>query len=422
MTEGGVVDDGDTGATTASTGSGDAADTTGSTSDPGSTGDGATTGGADASVLHVSEAGQDSNPGTAAEPMRTIQWALGQASADVEIDTIRVAGGTYEADVANDDAIVLIDGVSLYGGWSPDFGARDRTMWPSVIVDGSSQEPPNTSPSSPARLVGVPAGISAATVFDGFVVEIGLGAHVAGIFVEGDATISGNHFTRGVSSDGVTASAISIAQASPHILGNRIDLDYALMTSQLRGIAGNGSDPTIVGNVIMLAGATGSHYGFFFGAGAPQIVGNSIAIADGPNQWIAWMEADATPLLDNNVMQTQDGTGICVGSLSAGAIPTGLHNNLLQCNYAVWGNGDSTLGQWTTISQVHAGLVVASGNVKLAGPLVDAATDLRLDAGAPCSVARGGLDVSATYPDDFDGLPRTDPLSMGAYEWDDACQ
>jgi hypothetical protein len=40
----------------------------------------------------------------------------------------------------------------------------------------------------------------------------------------------------------------------------------------------------------------------------------------------------------------------------------------------------------------------------------------------PCTVSRGGLDLSADVPDDIDGLARTAPLSIGAHEWDGACR
>ena len=130
----------------------------------------------------------------------------------------------------------------------------------------------------------------------------------------------------------------------------------------------------------------------------------------------------STPLIDNNVLQSEGGTTICVASLTGNAIPTGLHNNLLQCTYPVWGNGDSPFSSWSTISEVHASVPNASGNVKLAGPVVTTADGLMLDGDTPCSVARGGLDVSATFPEDVAGLARTDPLSMGAHEWDGGCQ
>ncbi|MBL4685202.1 MAG: DUF1565 domain-containing protein, partial [Nannocystaceae bacterium] len=428
------------GGATSSTGDIDTSDTITDTSDHGTsseesgdgsesgadetTGDsttGETTAGADDSnALHVSESGQDSNPGTPQEPMRTIQWAIGQAEMDPEIDTIRVATGTYGADVANDAIIVLVDGVSLLGGWNEGFDSRDPLAWPSHIVDSSDETPAGTSTNSPARVVEVPSDVTAQTRFDGFHVQVGRGQDRTGIYIEGDATISANTFDRGADGNGTLGkSAIRINGGSPQISGNHIDLEYEAAPGSLHGIRVLGGNPVIFNNVITLHGVIAIHYGIEVTDASPDIIGNSIEIHGVTYARVIMVNGNSQPRIDNNVLQSNAGT--CVSYyLNNGTTPGGLHNNLLQCPLTV--SGTSLSLTLTTIAEVHAELEDASGNVKLPGPLVDAENDLRLDENAPCTVARGGLDLPGELSEDFAGQPRTAPMSMGAHEWDGDCQ
>lgn len=395
--------------------------TEGDSSGDASTSDATSTGGNDGTALHVAEFGQNSNPGTPDEPMRTIQWALGQAEMNPQIDTIRVAGGTYEADVANDASIVMLEGVSMLGGWDDDFDGRDPEAWPSHLVDSSAVAPAGTAENSPSPVVEVPVGVTQDTVFDGFRVEIGRGQHRTGLLVQGDATISGNTFDRHTDPNAVVATAVFVNGGAPRISGNVIDLDYVGATSQLRGINVLSGAPVIANNVITLTGATFAHYGIGLNNASPDILGNSIEVHDGTNIYLIRLLSGSQPRIDNNVLQADSGSNICVASLSATAVPTSLRNNLLQCYYATWGNGTSSVGSWQTIAQVHAGVTNASGNVKLAGALVDSEDGLILDASDPCSVTRGGLDLTDELPEDIAELPRTAPTSMGAHEWDGDC-
>lgn len=272
----------------------------------------------------------------------------------------------------------------------------------------------------PARLVEVPSDLTTDTVFDGFRLEVGLGQFATGMYIEGSPTVSANRFVAGTPSGGVGSSAIVVDEGQPTVVGNHIELVYD-GAFQVEGIETYLADPLIINNVIILEGIDSGAHALDILGGAPQIVGNSIIAVDATNVFLIRM-IGTTPLIDNNVLQSDAGTAICVGSLTGTAIPTSLHNNLLQCTYPVWGNGDSPFSPFTTISEVHASVDNASGNVKLVGPAVTAADDLMLDGDTPCSVARGGLDVSASYPEDVAGLARTDPLSIGAHEWDGACQ
>jgi hypothetical protein len=102
--------------------------------------------------VYVTSAGSDTNPGTLARPMRTIDAASARARAEGK--DVLVARGIYEGPVN------LVAGVSLYGGYSPDFADRDLELFP-VLIERAE------APGQPAFVC---RGITAATEVEGFVI------------------------------------------------------------------------------------------------------------------------------------------------------------------------------------------------------------------------------------------------------------
>ena len=393
-----------------------ASTTTGSsTTDTGAGAESSSTGVLDVDhTLYVRENGQNSNPGTPEEPLRTVQWALDQAGQNSEIDTIRVAGGVYEVDVAGDMVIVMLDGVSLIGGWSDDFSARDPAAWPSRLVDSSAEAPSGVA-DDPACLVEVPAGVSSATSFEGFIVEIGRGSARAGMLVEGDASIVDNVIIRGSDEYGGLTTGIRVQDGAPHIERNRLQLDYGDLTSSIWGIDVYLADPVIANNDIYIS-ANASRYALRLLGTSASVLGNTIEVPAPTGAWFIRLLTGATPRIENNIVQ---GPGFCIASLAASAVPTSVRNNLLQCPTVLWANGDSNLTTVTTIADLHASVANSSDNLRLAADL----GELQLDATAPCTVSRGGLDLTGEgFVDDNAGAARTAPVSIGAYEWDGACE
>jgi hypothetical protein len=85
--------------------------------------------------VYVATTGSDTNAGSLAQPLRTIRAALTRARA--ERKSVLVSAGTYAGfDVAA--------GVSIFGGYSPDFTDRDLDLYPVVL------EEPDARPGSPA--------------------------------------------------------------------------------------------------------------------------------------------------------------------------------------------------------------------------------------------------------------------------------
>src|SRR5690606_31208955 len=122
--------------------------------------------------IYVTTTGSDTNPGTLAHPMRTLNAALARGRATGK--DVLVARGIY------DGPLDVVGGVSMFGGYSADFRDRDLELYP-VVIERRTGEP------------GMPAmtcrSVTAATRVEGFTV-LGLDATGPGdgstaIFIDG---------------------------------------------------------------------------------------------------------------------------------------------------------------------------------------------------------------------------------------------
>lgn len=417
-----TTDDPSTTASTADTSATDATDDGPSTDDTSasSSDDGGTTGiGGEDNVLYVRSDGQDGDPGTIEAPMRTIQWAIAQAESLGGIDTIRVAEGDYGYDYANDDHIVVVDGVSLFGGYREDWGDRDPTQYVTRVVD----ETPTPIPSSggdPHRAIEVPSGVGADTIIDGFRVEVGIGQFRAAVYMQGDATVTHNVLAPTVDEDSVATYGVTIFDASPAIVANRIDPDVVDSSGQVMGISSSDSDGFFANNLIDLSGVSGYAYGMWLSPGAPTVLANSIWLPEDVNQTGIWISG-SQPRIENNLIESENLTAVCIWSVNASSVPSSLRANVLDCNYTFFGS--DPLRSWTTIMQVEDGLgATAEDNVKLAANVTSPASDMMLSDDSPCTVTQGGADITADVAHDFAGVARSVALSIGAREHDGGCQ
>ncbi len=104
--------------------------------------------------VYVTTSGSDRNPGTLERPMRTIQAAIERARAAGK--DVLVARGVY------DGAVELVAGVSVFGGYRPDFRDRDLALFPVVLEHRGAD---GGTPVLSCR------GIRSDTRVDGFIVE-----------------------------------------------------------------------------------------------------------------------------------------------------------------------------------------------------------------------------------------------------------
>ncbi|MGE0788878.1 MAG: hypothetical protein AB7S26_24605 [Sandaracinaceae bacterium] len=99
--------------------------------------------------IYVTTMGSDTNPGTLARPMRTLNAALSRGR--TENKSVLVARGIY------DGPMNVLGGVSIFGGYSPDFTDRDLELFPVTIERRD-----------PGLPVVVCQNVTAATQIDGF--------------------------------------------------------------------------------------------------------------------------------------------------------------------------------------------------------------------------------------------------------------
>lgn len=82
--------------------------------------------------IYVTTSGSDTDPGTLVRPMRTLGAALARGRETGK--DVLVARGIYEGPVE------VVGGVSLFGGYSPDFRDRDLELYP-VVIERRTGEP-----------------------------------------------------------------------------------------------------------------------------------------------------------------------------------------------------------------------------------------------------------------------------------------
>lgn len=202
-------------------------------------------GGSGCTGVFVSAAiGDDSNPGTAAAPLKTVATAIALAKTQ-SAKIVFIAEGTY----VQDQNIVLVEGVSLAGGYAcsaaPCTWTRDTKSHASKIVfDGNNATGGITADSS----------ITAATRIDG-------------LEIYGDETAGSSDVT-----------SITLRDGVPTIRGNTIALGSSATGGDIVGIdAVTGTKSvSITGNSIYGGSSTGKIFSIAAIDGTASIVGNLI--------------------------------------------------------------------------------------------------------------------------------------------------
>ncbi len=110
-------------------------------------------------AIFVSGTGDDGNPGTREAPLRTIEAGMQTAFSTGKRDVL-VAEGLYFG------SLIMLEGAKIYGGYSPDYLARDSAVYESKIIGSPfSQLKPGA-----LNALGI-GGVTGATVVDGFFIQ-----------------------------------------------------------------------------------------------------------------------------------------------------------------------------------------------------------------------------------------------------------
>ena len=152
-------------------------------------------------AVFVAKNGDDSNPGTIAAPVRSIQAGIDLAQSEGKRD-VYVATGVYA------ESIALAAGVTTYGGFNGDFSARDLTLYETAILgDDPSAEKPGAV--NAIGLGGDPGttGLVGFTVFGGTTKVAGSSSYAVYVADSGDAlTVRDNVIFAGSGGDGADGS------------------------------------------------------------------------------------------------------------------------------------------------------------------------------------------------------------------------
>lgn len=356
--------------------------------------------------------------------MRTIQWALTQAEADATIERVYVARGTYETRFEDGTQIVLGDGVSLLGGYAPDWGTRDPETYTTTIVDVSTQSP-GISENSPHHALFAPPSVSLATTLSGFEFVVTGGNYRAAVLLDGSPTVTSNRFVPPDSSLGLEEmTAIFVRNGAPRLEGNTITFTQTNQASEAFGIRGIDSDLWAANNRITLANADefDSLRGFYFQGGSPTVIGNSVR-SELYGQLLVLLD-EAQPTVVNNVFEVSQAEAstaeaTCVLQVNALSAPVRFDNNALRCG-RLWRRVVPS-AEATNLADLETALPDAEDNVALQSDLLAESADLFLDASAPCEVTQGGFDTTLDVEFDTLGNARTVPVTIGAHEWDGGC-
>ncbi len=366
--------------------------------------------------FYVATWGNDDNGGgSTTNPYLTIQKAIDTAPSG---GTVHVAQGNYAENV------YLADGVSVMGSYSTDFTSRNVSAHASTIC-------PSTG-----FAVNCSTTMGNSTVFDGFNIIGSGGGMYAGISLSNGAapTIQNNIINGGTNAAGQTF-GIYIAGSAPIIQNNIINGGSSSSGNSSTGIFcySTGSAPVIRNNCIN--GGTGdSTQGIYCnGTTGLTLTIRSNTINGGSGTTIIYgiyISNETSAVIQNNIIFRTGSAATMYGIYEATetADPVSVENNDIISStensaygfdyvYYDYGAGTPNIQNESALNTSEGGTTRA--NNTLADPLLAdiPGGDWHLTGSSPISVTQGGM-VIGSYDDDCDGILRTFPWSIGAFEFD----
>jgi hypothetical protein len=231
--------------------------------------------------------------GTAENPLNDIEEGIGLA--DAANKNVCVAAGAYEVDSGTGTMITLIEGVSLYGGYSAD------GKWKRNITLNTTSITDTAVGAGLHRAVWCGAGITSATVVDGFTINAATANGATAVYCQGDCTLSHNTINgfQGPQDVGTTSYALYIQGASPVLMNCIL---YGGNHSSCYGIyMFLNSSPVISGNSINGGGGSDFSDAIFCMQSTPQITDNSLNCGSANLSRCIFTSNGSTPTVEDNV-------------------------------------------------------------------------------------------------------------------------
>lgn len=205
--------------------------------------------------------------------------------------------------------------------------------------------------------------------------------------------------------------------SSPIISNNTIDGGSG--TGQSCGVINDASSSTLINNIINGGkGGVVSIGVYDQGSSSPTISHNTINGGRGTSSYAVY-DSNSSSALKNNILFTTAGTNrYCFYEANSTSDPAAFNNNdLFDATTALYYDEGTT--SINTLAGINGLPDIASVGANVtADPLFAnrGTGDYRLQSSSP--VTQAGLDLTATIPADKDGVARTVPVSIGAYEQD----
>ncbi len=288
----------------------------------------------DGNGIFVATTGDDGNDGTISSPMATINAAIDEAVNMGGDMGVFVSEGTYEVDYATQTHIVLVEGISLYGGFSSDFLEKDPDTHTTTIQgnhtdDGTSQ---NFN-----RVLFFDNTITNDTHINGFSINGGNGNFVCAIYGDmGSPTIINNSINGG---DGVnqTKGAV-IYGGSPLITQNDIfggNCDGLLQALFIK----EQSTPTISYNDINAGDGYWSTQGIVVTESSGEIHHNTIHGGTCDGDGIGIFNYEANPAIYSNIIFGGNCINSTKGMYNYNASTPLIYNNIIRGGNGYWSIG-----------------------------------------------------------------------------------
>jgi len=256
--------------------------------------------------------GNDGAAGTKEDPVDDINEGI--SLADTANKNVCVAAGTYEVSSNLGTEINLVEGVSLYGGYSADGNwTRNISANITTITDLAT-----TNGLTRAILCG--ALITSATVVDGFTINAGSGSNATAVYCQGNGTFSHNIINgyQGVSA-ATAGYALYIQGVSPVITDNTINGGNCESNCAVY-IQGGSSE---LQNNTINGGSHDSSCGIYIcSVSSPVISGNSINGGTGTNFSTCIYCSESSPQLTNNTLNSGSGNVARCVNLQVGSTPS----------------------------------------------------------------------------------------------------
>ena len=358
--------------------------------------------------VHSSNGSDREGQGSQETPFRTVQYAIEHSTPPINV---LVAAGTYT------ESIFIAEGLSLYGGFNnQDWNDRNGRAWNDPTYMTTLQSDAGIAVTS-----GI--GITPDTILDGFNIIGGISIHdnhSHGIYLyDGSSpTIRGNQIHGGNGDEFGTG--IGIFGSSAVICDNRIMGGAPENINNYAIRSGNQSDPLIASNDIIATASNDISYGILINGSSPKIMNNTINGGSGPNEaYGIFIFVQSSPVIENNIIFTTGGERrVGIFEFSFNTTPISLRNNdIFDCPTALYRDYESLPHDLTEADPVNSLEDTTSESNISVDPGFASGDDRHLGPNAPASVTEGGLDLSDEgFETDMDGVLRSVPWSMGAYE------